>query len=94
MNLDPNRKFDTVLIINAISHTQVVFLTGDFNEPSHRDWTDAVAITGTHPLVCEWPTVKSLETEVRVCCVSSVCVCGVWCVKKSVRSDVFYYVLM
>ncbi len=37
-----------------------VFVTGDFNEPSHQDWTDAVAKAGKCPLPVEWPTTKAV----------------------------------
>jgi endonuclease/exonuclease/phosphatase family metal-dependent hydrolase len=39
-----------------------VFLTGDFNEPSHRDWTAAAATSGKCPLCVEWPTTKAVES--------------------------------
>jgi endonuclease/exonuclease/phosphatase family metal-dependent hydrolase len=34
----------------------VVFVTGDFNEPSSLDWTAAVHSAGRHPAVVRWPT--------------------------------------
>ncbi|MBT8044647.1 MAG: endonuclease/exonuclease/phosphatase family protein [Verrucomicrobiae bacterium] len=33
----------------------VVFVTGDFNEPSHLDWTDAAARSGRHPIKVMFP---------------------------------------
>ena len=39
----------------------VVFIFGDFNEPSHRDWTEEAAATGLCPIAVRWPTVKALE---------------------------------
>ncbi|WP_337175180.1 endonuclease/exonuclease/phosphatase family protein [Paludisphaera sp.] len=36
-------------------------VTGDFNEPSHRDWTDAAASAGIHPLRVEWPSTLAVE---------------------------------
>ena len=36
-------------------------ITGDFNEPSHRDWTEAAAQAGRHPLAVDYPTVAALE---------------------------------
>ena len=36
-----------------------VFVVGDFNEPSHLDWTEATAKSGRHPIKVEYPT--SLE---------------------------------
>ncbi|KAF9126752.1 hypothetical protein BGW39_006377 [Mortierella sp. 14UC] len=32
-----------------------IFLTGDFNEPSHLDWTPLSVLAGLQPLVVEWP---------------------------------------
>lgn len=38
-----------------------VVLTGDFNEPSHRDWTEAAAKDDCCPLKVEWPSTKAVE---------------------------------
>ncbi|KAG0046058.1 hypothetical protein BGZ83_008745 [Gryganskiella cystojenkinii] len=32
-----------------------IFLTGDFNEPSHLDWTPLAVLTGLQPLQVKWP---------------------------------------
>ena len=32
-----------------------VFLTGDFNEPSHLDWSLSTYVSGAHPIACQWP---------------------------------------
>ena len=37
-----------------------VFVVGDFNEPSHLDWTEAAAKAGRHPLKVAYPTSKVL----------------------------------
>lgn len=37
-----------------------VFITGDFNEPSHLDWTAAAAAAKLCPLPVEWPTTKTI----------------------------------
>jgi endonuclease/exonuclease/phosphatase family metal-dependent hydrolase len=37
-----------------------VFVTGDFNEPSHRDWTDAAVAAGHVPVAVNWPTTLRL----------------------------------
>lgn len=37
-----------------------VFITGDFNEPSHLDWTEAATKQKLCPLAVEWPTTKSV----------------------------------
>jgi hypothetical protein len=31
-------------------------VVGDFNEPSHLDWTEAAAKAGRHPIKVEYPT--------------------------------------
>lgn len=40
----------------ALATGQPVFLTGDFNEPSHLDWTQRAAAAGKCPLRVEYPT--------------------------------------
>lgn len=37
-----------------------VVITGDFNEPSHLDWTAAAAAAGLHPIKVEWPSTRRL----------------------------------
>lgn len=44
----------------AVTGGQSVFLTGDFNEPSHLDWTDRAAIAGRCPLPVEWPSSRAV----------------------------------
>lgn len=34
---------------------------GDFNEPSHLDWTEETAAIGRHPIKVEWPGSKTFE---------------------------------
>ena len=36
-------------------------ITGDFNEPSHLDWTEEVVATGRHPITVDWPGSRTLE---------------------------------
>lgn len=43
------------------SAAQVIF--GDFNEPSHRDWSARAAAAGRHPLAVAYPLVRALEAE-------------------------------
>jgi exodeoxyribonuclease-3 len=38
-------------------------VVGDFNEPSHLDWTAAAAKSGRHPVKVEWPTTKAFERD-------------------------------
>jgi hypothetical protein len=37
------------------------FTVGDFNEPSHLDWTAETAAIKRHPIKVEWPGSKTLE---------------------------------
>jgi endonuclease/exonuclease/phosphatase family metal-dependent hydrolase len=37
-----------------------VVVTGDFNEPSHLDWTPRAANAGIHPIAVAWPTSQQL----------------------------------
>lgn len=37
-----------------------IFITGDFNEPSHLDWTAAAVKARLCPLKVEWPSTKSV----------------------------------
>ena len=45
----------------AATEAQVIF--GDFNEPSHRDWSERAAAAGRHPLAVQWPLVRALEAD-------------------------------
>ena len=38
-----------------------IFLTGDFNEPSHLDWTEKAAEAGRHPVKVDYPVSRSLS---------------------------------
>ncbi len=40
---------------------QVIF--GDFNEPSHLDWTERAAAAGVHPLAVPFPFSRALEAQ-------------------------------
>ena len=43
--------------VKSIPNKQVpVFVVGDFNEPSHLDWTEPAAKAGRHPIKVEYPT--------------------------------------
>lgn len=39
----------------------VLFVTGDFNEPSFRDWTTAAVAAGRQPLAVRFPTTSAVE---------------------------------
>jgi endonuclease/exonuclease/phosphatase family metal-dependent hydrolase len=45
-----------------------IFITGDFNEPSHSDWTQKAADAKLHPLKVEWPTARAIEKHGFVDC--------------------------
>lgn len=47
--------------INEKYNLTTIIILGDFNEPSHRDWTDKAMYTGIHPLKVEFPSVKTFE---------------------------------
>jgi exodeoxyribonuclease-3 len=50
--------------INALlNKDQPVFVTGDFNEPSHLDWTEKAAEDGRHPIKVAFPTTRSLAED-------------------------------
>jgi exodeoxyribonuclease III len=44
----------------ALKGTDPVFVTGDFNEPSHLDWTPAAAEAKRCPLAVDWPTTRGV----------------------------------
>jgi exonuclease III len=53
-------------VIDALKDIQTVkdaslpeIVVGDFNEPSHLDWTEAAAKAGKIPTKVEWPSTKS-----------------------------------
>jgi endonuclease/exonuclease/phosphatase family metal-dependent hydrolase len=45
----------------AVASGDPVFLTGDFNEPSHRDWTERAAKAGRCPLPVAYPSTAEVE---------------------------------
>jgi endonuclease/exonuclease/phosphatase family metal-dependent hydrolase len=48
--------------IASAAPAAAVFICGDFNEPSHRDWTPATVAAGLHPTAVQWPTIAALES--------------------------------
>lgn len=44
----------------AATGAAVVFVTGDFNEPSVHDWTEGAVAAGHHPVAVRWPTTGRL----------------------------------
>ena len=47
--------------IASLTNVDATFVTGDFNEPSHRDWTQRAAELGVHPLRVAFPSTRRLE---------------------------------
>jgi endonuclease/exonuclease/phosphatase family metal-dependent hydrolase len=47
--------------LKATDGADAVFVFGDFNEPSHLDWTKDAVAAGHHPITVRWPTTLSLE---------------------------------
>jgi exodeoxyribonuclease III len=45
--------------IAALAGETMVIAGGDFNEPSHLDWTAAAAAAGRQPIKVEWPATKA-----------------------------------
>jgi exodeoxyribonuclease III len=55
------REVDRVLReIEALGDMPILVM-GDFNEPSHRDWTPRAVAAGRAPLPVTWPSVRRLE---------------------------------
>lgn len=48
---------------NAKKDQCPIFLTGDFNEPSHLDWTKNAAKEGICKMPVEWPATKALQEK-------------------------------
>ncbi len=46
--------------MDSAAPTGPVFVTGDFNEPSGLDWTEAAVAAGLHPIAVDWPTTGAL----------------------------------
>ena len=47
--------------VATAGNLDLVFVTGDFNEPSHRDWTERAARLGVHPMSVAYPATQRLE---------------------------------
>ncbi len=45
----------------AAAGSSAAIVAGDFNEPSHRDWTPRAAALGLYPLAVPWPLTRRLE---------------------------------
>lgn len=49
--------------LQAADGAAASFIFGDFNEPSHLDWTEAAVAAGLQPLVVPWPTTLVIENQ-------------------------------
>ena len=49
--------------LKAADNAAAAFVFGDFNEPSHRDWTQRAVDAGNQPMVVSWPTTSALEQQ-------------------------------
>jgi exodeoxyribonuclease-3 len=49
--------------LKAAAGADAAFVFGDFNEPSHRDWTAATAAAGRHPFAVDFPTARAVEGQ-------------------------------
>lgn len=47
--------------LREAADAEAVFVTGDFNEPSWRDWTDKAVAAKLQPLKVMFPTAKAIE---------------------------------
>ena len=47
--------------IDSVPDADAVFVAGDFNEPSHRDWSERAAALGRHPFAVRFPATLRLE---------------------------------
>ena len=45
--------------VASLAKDDLVIAGGDFNEPSHLDWTAAVAAAGKQPIAVAWPSTKA-----------------------------------
>jgi len=48
-------------VVGQLPETALVVICGDFNEPSHLDWTDRAASAGRHPMKVRFPASAALS---------------------------------
>lgn len=53
---------DTLLDTASELGETLTIICGDFNEPSHLDWTESAAETGRHPMSVSFPASKKMES--------------------------------
>lgn len=49
--------------LKAADGADAAFVFGDFNEPSHRDWTLRTAAAGRHPFAVHYPSARAVEAR-------------------------------
>lgn len=49
--------------LQAAEGADAAFVFGDFNEPSHRDWTARTAAAGRHPFAVDFPSARAVEAQ-------------------------------
>ncbi len=49
--------------LKAAEGADAAFVFGDFNEPSHRDWTERTVAAGRHPFAVEFPSARAVEAQ-------------------------------
>jgi endonuclease/exonuclease/phosphatase family metal-dependent hydrolase len=49
--------------LEAAEGADAAFVFGDFNEPSHRDWTARTAAAGRHPFAVDFPSARAVEAQ-------------------------------
>ncbi|MGE0213283.1 MAG: endonuclease/exonuclease/phosphatase family protein, partial [Parvibaculaceae bacterium] len=47
--------------LQAAEGADAAFIFGDFNEPSHRDWTERAVKAGSQPVAVRFPTTLAIE---------------------------------
>jgi endonuclease/exonuclease/phosphatase family metal-dependent hydrolase len=49
--------------LQAAEGADAAFVFGDFNEPSHRDWTTRTVAAGRHPVAVGFPSARAVEAQ-------------------------------
>lgn len=49
--------------LEAAAGADAAFVFGDFNEPSHRDWTQRAAAAGRVPVAVRFPSARAVEAQ-------------------------------
>lgn len=49
--------------MKAADGADAAFVFGDFNEPSHRDWTARTVAAGRHPVAVAFPSARAVELQ-------------------------------